>query len=346
MAFGGLIPFLRQPVVESKGVVVPERIVKIIQKKQEAKKEEFRRLEKLAEKKQEAAKKAAEKSAEKKIGKPTEKIAAEPTEKIAVEPAEKIAAESTDKVVEGALEKVTGTGAGLAGAIPSTAGPKRIETEAQGYRRSAESKGVLAFKGDLSNLLKDSPSSKMGVDAHISVNSRRTTGDALQRSIIVSQATESSGGIDTSTLNRQSTGDESKSITEVDVKFARVASPIPAAETKSVGSGAADRPMSSGGESSRTDEEIQIVFDRYKSALYRIYNRELRTNPSLRGRMTLKIVIEPDGRVSECTVKTNELTSPGFSADIVNRVLNFNFGPKEGAVAISILYPIEFLPAN
>ena len=26
----------------------------------------------------------------------------------------------------------------------------------------------------------------------------------------------------------------------------------------------------------RTDEEIQIVFDRYKAALYRLYNKELR----------------------------------------------------------------------
>jgi len=35
---------------------------------------------------------------------------------------------------------------------------------------------------------------------------------------------------------------------------------------------------------SRTDEEIQIVFDRYKSAFYRDYNRTLRINPTLQAR--------------------------------------------------------------
>ena len=49
------------------------------------------------------------------------------------------------------------------------------------------------------------------------------------------------------------------------------------------------RPLSDGMASGRTDEEIQIVFDRYKAALYRIYNRELRKDPTLRGKMLLRI---------------------------------------------------------
>ena len=39
----------------------------------------------------------------------------------------------------------------------------------------------------------------------------------------------------------------------------------------------------------RTDEEIQIVFDRYKAALYRLYNRELRKDPTLRGQIDAQL---------------------------------------------------------
>ena len=54
----------------------------------------------------------------------------------------------------------------------------------------------------------------------------------------------------------------------------------------STGAAAADaRPLSDSAAPSRTDEEIQIVFDRYKAALYRIYNRELRNDPNLKGKM-------------------------------------------------------------
>ena len=331
IAFGGLIPYFRQPVVESKGVIVPERIARIIKKKQEAKKEESRRLEKLAEKQQEAAEEAQEKL-EKKAGKPEEKIAAEPS----------------GKPQEAAPVPLAGT---PAGGVDAT-GPAPVETETQRYRRSAESKGVLAFKGDLANLLKDTNSSKMGADAHISVNSKRTTGDALQRSIAVTQETGSSGGIDTSAIKRQSEGVATELIAATDIKFSRVESSsvttATAGATGKAGKGSSEAAASSSsqGGGARTDEEIQIVFDQYKSTLYRMYNRELRTNPGLRGRMVLRIVIEADGRVSACTVKTNEMTSPEFADAIVKRVLNFNFGPKPGAPAVSILYPIEFLPAN
>jgi hypothetical protein len=62
--------------------------------------------------------------------------------------------------------------------------------------------------------------------------------------------------------------------------------------------------------------------------------------------MVLRITIEPDGRVSACSVKSTDLASPALSTDIVDRVLKFNFGVKEGVHAVTILYPIDFLPAS
>ncbi|NIQ12138.1 MAG: AgmX/PglI C-terminal domain-containing protein, partial [Gammaproteobacteria bacterium] len=89
-----------------------------------------------------------------------------------------------------------------------------------------------------------------------------------------------------------------------------------------------------------------IVFDRYKAALYRIYNRELRKNPALRGKILMKITIEPDGSVSECKMESTDLASKALVAKIIERVKRFNFGPKEGVPKITILYPIDFLPSG
>jgi len=214
--------------------------------------------------------------------------------------------------------------------------------DVQQARASAETKGVLALKGGFSDLMGDSSeSAKMGANARVSNSGSVATGDAPQRSVIGSQAAGGSGGINTAGLSRQGvgTGSGGKSITGGGVRIARVES--------ATGAGMADdRPLSKGSGPSRTDEEIQIVFDRYKAALYRIYNRELRNDPSLRGKMVLRITIEPDGRVSACSVKSTDLASPVLSKDIVERVLNFNFGPKAGVPALTILYPIDFLPAT
>jgi hypothetical protein len=97
---------------------------------------------------------------------------------------------------------------------------------------------------------------------------------------------------------------------------------------------------------SRTDEEIQIVFDRHKAALYRLYNRELRRDPTLKGQMVLRITIEPDGSVSLCELQSTDMAAPQLSAQVVGRVRTFDFGAKSDIPAITIVYPIDFLPAT
>lgn len=216
---------------------------------------------------------------------------------------------------------------------------KPVPAEAQKARAVAETKGVLAFKNNFADLIEDAAPSKLGAQARISNGAQAAAGTPSQRSMIVSQATGGSGGINTSNLSRQGTGGGGQGITGAGVKFARVES--------ATGAGVADdRPLSKGVGPSRTDEEIQIVFDRYKAALYRIYNKELRNDPTLRGKMVLRITIEPDGRVSACAVKSSDLASPSLSKEIVARVLNFNFGSKAGVPSLTILYPIDFLPAS
>ena len=232
----------------------------------------------------------------------------------------------------------------------STEAKSKIE-ESQQARAVAQTKGVLAFKNNFADLMEDKSPVKMGAQARI-LNSGKTTagstsgglsvpGEASTSSIITSQATGGSGGINTAALSQQGAGSGGggKSITGAGVRFARVES--------SSGSGVADdRPLSKSAGPARSDEEIQIVFDRYKAALYRIYNRELRINPSLRGKLVLRITIQPDGSVTACTVKSTDLASTTLSKEVVDRVLQFNFGYKEGVSALTILYPIDFLPAN
>ena len=97
--------------------------------------------------------------------------------------------------------------------------------------------------------------------------------------------------------------------------------------------------------SGRTDEEIQIVFDRHKAALYRLYNRELRRNPTLQGQMILRLRIEPDGSVSLCELQSSDMKAPKLAAQVVGRVKTFDFGAKD-VPPVTIVYPIDFLPAT
>ncbi len=213
-------------------------------------------------------------------------------------------------------------------------------TNAQEARAAVQNKGMLALKGSFSDVLGGADDAKLGSDARVSTNGKAASGDAPHRSVIGSMAAGGSGGINTANVSGQGVGSGSgQGITGGGVKIARV-------ESSTAAGVAQDRPLSKGAGPSRTDEDIQIVFDRYKSALYRIYNRELRNDPTLRGKMVLRITIEPDGHVSACAVKSTDLASPALSKDIVEKVLTFSFGAKAGVPSVTILYPIDFLPAT
>ena len=155
--------------------------------------------------------------------------------------------------------------------------------------------------------------------------------------MVATQAPGSSGGINLAALSRDVGGDGGEGIGGVQVTRA----------TSSIGGlSGSDRPLSGGPGASRTDEEIQIVFDRHKAALYRLYNRELRRDPTLQGQMVLRLTIEPDGAVSLCELRSTDMKAPQLSAQVVGRVKTFDFGAKEGIAAVTIIYPIDFLPAT
>ncbi len=218
--------------------------------------------------------------------------------------------------------------------------PKPVEKpveQKEAPKKKVQSAGVLAFKSDFASLLDlDSDvDSKLGAKAVLS--NKGATAKKSTRSIITTDATSGTGGINTATLSKN-VGGTGESIEGVE--FARVESSI---GTEYAGE---DRPLSEGPGPSRTDEEIQIVFDKYKSALYRIYNRELRKNPTLQGKMVLRLTIDPDGKVPECSVDSSDMDAPEMDKKIVARVLRFNFGAKENVPTITILFPIDFLPAG
>jgi hypothetical protein len=221
-------------------------------------------------------------------------------------------------------------------------------------RKKTEHIGVLAFKSTFADLMDETPVAKLGAEARISKESPQVAGQAVaQRSLVAIQAQGgSSGGISNAGVSRNVGSGNVDRIGGGGIGkggggggdgygtgFARVESTIAGLEESS-------RPLSDGVAPGRTDEEIQIVFDRYKAALYRIYNRELRKDPTLRGKMLLRISIETSGEVSMCKVESTDLASPELVAKIVERIKRFNFGPKEGVPKMTILYPIDFLPAG
>jgi hypothetical protein len=201
--------------------------------------------------------------------------------------------------------------------------------------------GILAFRDKFASLSRDQAAPRLGANARYT--EADDVGHAGSGSMLTAGTPGSSGGINVASLSRSvgggRGGDGSGPGGMPGVPLGRASSPI-------AGIGGGERPLARNGPGpSRTDEEIQIVFDRYKASFYRLYNKELRIDPTLRGQMVLRLTIEPDGSVSMCVLQSTDMKAPELSAQVVSRVRTINFGAKEGVAALTIVYPIDFLPA-
>jgi len=207
-------------------------------------------------------------------------------------------------------------------------------------------KGILAFREKFAGATAVQTVARLGSQAQISASGYAASG-RTERSMVTTQAPGSSGGINLASLSRGLGGGGGSG----SGGGAQIASVQLTHATSTIGGGGgggggAGRSAGGGGASlSRTDEEIQIVFDRHKAALYRLYNRELRRDPTLKGQMVLRMRIEPDGSVSLCELQGTDMNAPQLASQVVDRVRTFDFGAKEGIAALTILYPIDFLPA-
>ncbi len=213
-------------------------------------------------------------------------------------------------------------------------------------RKKTESLGVLAFKSSFSDLMDKVPVASLKTKTRLS---NKIPGQAVAQRSLVTKPTKGGGskGISNYGVSRNlgagGTGGGSGygNAGQIGgIGTEKVESSV-AGLTEEAG-----RPMSDGAGPSRTEEEIQIVFDRYKATLYRIYNKELRKDPTLQGKLLLHMTIEPGGEVSLCQMVSTDLASEQLVAKIVARVKRFNFGPKEGVPPVTFDYPIDFLPAG
>jgi hypothetical protein len=231
----------------------------------------------------------------------------------------------------------------LAAERPTEAAPEPagdgIPNEPPGQR--ARQSGILAFRESFAAAA-NRPATPLGASARITSGGDSAVGRP-ERAMVTTLAPGSSGGINIGAISRglgSGNGDGSGG-------GAMAAGVTATREGGIIGGngGGGGRPVAgAGGVAGRTDEEIQIVFDRYKASLYRLYNRELRNIPTLRGQMVLKLTIEPSGSVSFLELQSTDMNAPALVQQVLERVRTFDFGAKDVA-AITIVYPIDFLPA-
>lgn len=93
----------------------------------------------------------------------------------------------------------------------------------------------------------------------------------------------------------------------------------------------------------RSDEEIRLVFSRHQGSFYRHYNRALREDDSLQGKVVLKFTIAPNGRITSVEILESELDDEDLEAKILTKVRTMNFGAKD-VPPVTTDFTLNFYP--
>ncbi|HZF27978.1 MAG TPA: AgmX/PglI C-terminal domain-containing protein [Gammaproteobacteria bacterium] len=215
---------------------------------------------------------------------------------------------------------------------PKPEPPKPVDTTQQA-REKAKVAGLLPFANQLAALRDDKVAEQL--DRKNLVGSGATNAPLAERSQITSRVGNASRGINTAALSRNTGGNglAGRSTTQVENPVEGF-EPVGGAAQRS---GDSDKP-------SRSREEIERTFDRNKGAIYAIYNRALRNNPALQGKIVLRLTIAPDGHVTFCEIVSSELGDPELEQKLIQRVLLFEFEQKN-VESITTTKPIDFFPA-
>jgi periplasmic protein TonB len=157
-----------------------------------------------------------------------------------------------------------------------------------------------------------------------------------ERSLLTSKVGGSSGGINTASLSRGYGGGAGSLNGHTTTQVSSAVLEGQAASKVQRGAG--------NGKASRSEEEIALVFDRNKGAIYALYTRALRDKPDLQGKVVLELTIAADGSVQRCEIVSSELNDPELERKLIARVKSFRFEARDVGT-ITVTKPIDFFPA-
>ncbi|MEO8835217.1 MAG: AgmX/PglI C-terminal domain-containing protein [Caldimonas sp.] len=248
--------------------------------------------------------------------------------------------------------------------------PNKPPGEIDAARRKVAGIGLLAMNNDLQELhgapiavqlapVKQGPG--VGTSVGVGVGAGTEAGVPV-RAMITSNATNGSGGINTAGYSKNTGGGglAGRATTMVEGVIgggggggaggggARgrgdgTGSGI-GGSGGSGGSGGGSLQKGGSGKASRAIEDVRIVFERNKGSIYAIYNRALRDEPSLQGKVVLKLTIAPSGAVIDLRIVSSELKQPDVESKLLARIRTFDFGSKDVNEMV-VSYPLDFLPS-
>ncbi|MFP2898050.1 TonB family protein, partial [Corallococcus sp. 4LFB] len=92
-------------------------------------------------------------------------------------------------------------------------------------------------------------------------------------------------------------------------------------------------------------KDLARFIQRMKASIQRCYEKELKRDPTLKGRVMVRFNLKPDGRAGNVEVDESTLRSEGVSSCIITTIRGWKF-PFQPSDDVPVSYPFIFSPGE
>ncbi|TYK65398.1 AgmX/PglI C-terminal domain-containing protein [Colwellia echini] len=212
--------------------------------------------------------------------------------------------------------------------------PEPPKTKRQEAKQKAQTSGLAAMKDELfamRDAFEVQPASTT------KLNKANATETKVQRKLLASTANTQSAKLAAANTTQTVASDElsTRDTQQVRLSEEEVLASTDTAEAESLAA------QKSG---QRSEVALRRTLEANKSRLYSRYNRALRKDPFLKGKVLFEIEILPSGKVNKVIIKSSELNNPQLERQLVI-ILNAIEFSAEQVDTVTTIWAIDFLPS-
>jgi outer membrane biosynthesis protein TonB len=200
-------------------------------------------------------------------------------------------------------------------------------------REKAQTSGLAAMKDELFSMRE---AFTVAPETTTTLDQSKTEEVKVKRSFLAGAVNKQSKGLTTAAVSRTVNSD---ALSTKNTQVVRLAEE----EILATEGAIAEEESTSALAGQRTEISLRRTLEANKSRLYALYNRALRKDPFLKGKVMFEIEIQPNGTISRVDIKSSGLNNAKLERQLTIILRSIRF-PEETVSVMTTIWAIEFLP--
>lgn len=217
--------------------------------------------------------------------------------------------------------------------VPAEEPVEQPKMTREAARKKAKTSGLAAMKDELFSMREAFdviPAAKTELNQKIAEEVK------IKRKLLAGAVSKQSEGLTASSVSRTVTSDALSSKNTQHIRLAEE-------EVLATEGAMAEEEALSAQSGQRTEISLRRTLEANKSRLYALYNRALRKDPFLKGKVMFEIEIQPNGTISRVDLKSSGLNNAKLERQLKVILRSIRF-PEEAVAVMTTIWAIEFLP--